>query len=164
MSILRTTSNSQDKDVHSMKNFAVATLLVLGLVMAGCGSSSSSNPANINGTWNATLMDANQNPVFKFGTSLVVNGDNSLSISNFSFSTNSNCFASGETETGSFTLSGNFNGNVTGKFGLAVQSGNPAGNTLTLSGAVTGSTITGTWMLTGSSGCTGTGAFTMNKG
>lgn len=46
---------------------------------------------------------------------------------------------------------------------MTVQSSTPTGNTLTLTGAVTGNTITGTWTLTGSSGCTGSGAFTMTK-
>jgi len=92
-----------------------------------------------------------------------VNGDGSLSVSNFSFSTNSPCFVSGETESGSFTLSGNFNGTVNGKFGFTVQSGSPAGNNLMLSGTANGNTISGTWSVTGSSGCTGNGTFTMTK-
>ncbi len=144
-----------------MKQFAVLILLAVGLVLAGCGSNK--NPANINGTWNATLMGNNNTTSFAFGTSLSVNGDGSLTISNFNFTTNSPCFQSGETESGSFTLSGNFSGQVNGKFGMNVQSGNPSGNTLTLSGTANGNTISGTWSLTGSSGCTGSGTFTMNK-
>ncbi|HET6175845.1 MAG TPA: hypothetical protein VFE61_02860 [Candidatus Sulfotelmatobacter sp.] len=144
-----------------MKHFVVALLLVVGLTLVGCGSNAH-NSGNINGTWNATLTDSNNASVFTFGTSLTVNGDGSLSISNFQFTTASPCFVSGETETGSFTLSGNFNGNVTGAFGFTVQSGIPAGNMLTLSGTANGNTISGMWTLTGS-GCTGTGAFTMTK-
>lgn len=145
-----------------MQKFAVALLLVVGLSLVGCGSNS--NPANINGTWNATLMSNGQsNPVFAFGTSLVVNGDNSLSISNFSFTTSSSCFVSGETESGSFMLNGNFNGQVNGTFGMTVKSGSPSGNTLALTGTAAGNTITGNWTLTGTSGCTGTGTFTMTK-
>ena len=145
-----------------MKQFAVAVLLALGLTLLGCGSNNS-NPANINGTWNATLTDTNNATVFSFGTALAVNSDDSLNITNFNFTTNSTCFVSGETETGSFTLSGNFNGNVAGKFGMTVQSVTPAGNTLALSGTVNGNTITGTWTLTGGTGCTGSGNFTMTK-
>jgi len=142
-----------------MKQFAAVVLLVAGLAMVGCGSKDGS-PANINGMWNASLIDINNATIFTFGTSLVVNGDGSLSISNFNFTSSSPCFVSGETESGSFTLSGNFNGNVTGKFQFAVLSGTPAGNTLTLSGTANGNTISGTWSLSGS-GCTGTGTFTM---
>jgi hypothetical protein len=141
-----------------MKMFAVAMLLVAGLTLSGCGSSS--NPGNINGNWTATLTGS-QN--FSFTTSVIENSDGTLSVSKFSFTTNSSCFASGETETGTFALSGNFNGNVTGKFGMIVLSGTPSGNTLTLTGNVNGNAITGTWTLTGSSGCTGSGNFTMNK-
>ena len=141
-----------------MKMFAVAMLLVAGLTLAGCGSNN--NPANINGNWTATLTGS-QN--FNFTTSIIENSDGTISVTNFSFSSNSSCFVSGETETGTFALSGNFNGKVTGKFGMTVKSGMPSGNTLALTGDVNGNTITGTWTLTGSSGCTGNGTFTMNK-
>jgi hypothetical protein len=143
-----------------MKQFALALLLAVGLILVGCGSNS--NPANINGTWNATLLDQNNTTMFSFGTSLVVNGDGSLSISNFTFNSNSPCFVSGETATGSFTLSGNFNGNVNGAFGFVVKSGTPAGNTVTLTGTATGNTIKGNWIMNGT-GCSGTGTFTMTK-
>ena len=145
-----------------MKQFAVAVVVVVGLVLIGCGSNNNSSANTVNGTWNASLMSGGSTPVFAFGTSMTENNDGSLNITNFSFTTSSPCFAS-ETESGSFTLGGNFNGNVNGKFGMTVQSSTPTGNTLTLSGAVSGNTITGTWTLTGSSGCTGSGSFTMTK-
>ena len=144
-----------------MKQFAVLILLAVGLALVGCGFDS--NPANINGSWNATLMSNNNTTDFAFGTSLSVNGNGALTVSNFSFTTDSPCFVSGETESGSFTLSGNFSGQVNGKFGMVVQSGDPSGNTLTLAGTAKGNTITGTWTLAGSAGCTGSGTFTMTK-
>lgn len=149
-----------------MKRFAVPVFLlcltVVGMTLVGCGSSS--HPGNINGTWNASLVDSNNGQTsFNFGTSLLVNGDGTLSITNFQFSSNSSCFVDGETETGSFTLSGNFNGQVSGKFGFTVQSNSPANNTLTLSGTANGNTISGTWTLTGGVGCTGNGSFTMTR-
>jgi hypothetical protein len=144
-----------------MKQFAVAMLLVVGVTLVGCGSNSKSG--NINGTWNATLMGNNNTTVFSFATSLVENGDGSLNITNFQFTTSSPCFASGETESGSFGLSGNFNGQVSGSFGMSVMSGVPSGNNLTLNGTVAGNTISGKWNLTGSGGCTGSGTFVMNK-
>lgn len=145
-----------------MKHFFVAILLVIGLGLAGCGTNSN-NPANINGKWNATLLSSNNTTSFAFGTSLNVNADGSAAVTNFNFTTNSPCFASGETESGSFTLSGNFSGQVNGSFGMTVKSGSPTGNTLTLNGTAQGNTIAGTWSLTGSSGCTGSGTFTMTK-
>lgn len=145
-----------------MKQLAIALLVLVGLGLVGCNSSM--NPGNINGTWNATLTSTGSGtPIFTFGTSVLVNGDGSLSITNFSFNTSSPCFVSGETESGSFTFSGNFNGQVNGSFGLTVASGTPAGNTLALTGTATGNTISGNWTLTGSSGCTGNGTFTMTK-
>jgi len=144
-----------------MKRFLAALVVFVGMTLIGCGSKSSNS--NINGTWNATLVSGGNATVFAFGTSLQANSDGSLTVSNFQFTTNSPCFVSGESESGSFTLSGNFNGAVNGKFGLSVQSGNPSGNTLALSGTANGNTISGTWTLTGSGGCTGNGTFTMTK-
>jgi hypothetical protein len=145
-----------------MKQFTVAVVLVVCLVLAGCGAGAG-NPANINGGWNATLTDTNNSTLFSFGVSLLVKGDGTFSVSNFNFTSNSPCFVSGAVANGSFTLSGTFNGNVTGKFNFVVQSGSPSGNTLTLSGTVNGNTIAGTWTLTGGTGCTGSGLFTMTK-
>jgi hypothetical protein len=149
-----------------MKRFAVPVFLLcltlVGITLVGCGSSN--NPANINGTWNASLVGSNNGQTtLNFGTSLIVNGDGTLSITNFQFSSNSSCFVDGETETGSFTLSGNFNGQVSGKFAFTVLSNTPANNTLTLTGTATGNTISGTWTLTGGTGCTGNGNFTMTR-
>ena len=145
-----------------MKQFAVAVLLIAAMITVGCGSNSSANPANINGSWNAVLSQTNNSTFFTFGTSLLVQGDGSLSITNLTITAPSPCFQTAETESGSFTLSGNFNGNVTGKFSLNLTSANPAGNTLTLTGAANNGTIGGTWTLSGI-GCTGNGTFTMTK-
>ena len=141
-----------------MKQLAIVVLLVLGLILVGCGGPG--NPANINGVWNASLIDSSNTSFFTLGMSLIVNGDGTLSISNFKFTSASPCLVSAETESGSFTLSGNFNGNVTGSFGFLV-SGNP-GATLNLTGTATGNTISGTWTLKGS-GCSGNGTFIMTK-
>ena len=101
-----------------MKKFAVGVLLSAGLVLAGCGSGNN-NSGNVNGNWTAALTDSNNNPVFAFSTSLVATGSNgSLTISNLTFSTNDpSCSITEATETGSFVLSGNFNGKVSGTFG-----------------------------------------------
>jgi len=137
-------------------------LLAVSMMLAGCGSNS--KHGTINGNWTASLTDSStRSQVFAFTTSVIENSDGTLSISNFTFSTNSSCFVSGETESGTFALSGDFNGNVSGSFGMKVQSGTPSGNVLTLSGTVNGNTITGTWTLTGGSGCSGSGNFTMTK-
>lgn len=144
-----------------MKRLQAALVVFVGMTLIGCASNGSNS--SINGTWNATLVSGGNATAFSFGTALQVNGDGSLRVSNFQFTTNSPCFVSGETESGSFTLSGNLNGSVNGTFGFTVRSGNPSGNTLALSGTANGNTISGTWTLTGSGGCTGNGTFTMTK-
>ncbi len=144
-----------------MRHFTVAILLALGLALVGCGSNSSNG--NINGNWKATLTDSSNNPVFTFGTSLHQNGDGTVTVSNFTFTSASPCFKNAGTETGSFSLAGNFNGNVSGSFGMIVDSTNPTGDTLTLNGNVSGgNAISGQWTLAGT-GCTGSGTFNMTK-
>jgi hypothetical protein len=144
-----------------MKLAAVA-LVGFALTLLGCGNSSSKG-GNINGNWTASLTDTHGTQVLAFNTSIIEGSNSTLSISNFSFSSNSACFVSGETESGTFALAGNFSGNVAGKFGMNVASGSPGGNHLTLSGTVNGNTISGTWSLTGSPGCTGNGTFMMTR-
>ncbi len=145
-----------------MKSLAFVLLLGLGLTLAGCGSDQKSG--NINGNWTATVTDTSGAQVFAFTTSLQGTGNSgTVTIKNFHFSSNSPCFVTGETESGTFALSGNFNGNVSGQFGMSILSGSPGGNSLTLTGTVSGNTITGTWILAGSSGCNGNGTFTMTR-
>jgi len=142
-----------------MKKLAVAWLVTVVLTLVGCGMNNHGQ-GNINGTWTAVLTgDEN----FTFGTSFVVNNDGTLGVSQFNFSTSGPCFVSGETASGSFGFAGDFNGNVTGTFGYKVVSGSPSGNTLMLTGTVNGNTIAGNWSLTGGSGCTGSGLFTMTR-
>ena len=85
-----------------MKYFALATLLLATLAVVGCGSNSSSTPSNINGNWSATLTDTNNTTAFTLGTSLAVNGDGSLTVTNLTITSASPCFASGQTASGSF--------------------------------------------------------------
>ena len=146
-----------------MRISAIVVLVGMVLSLAACGTGSQAG-ANINGTWTATLSDTGGTQAFAFTTALIATGaSGTLTINSFQFSTNSPCFVSGETEAGTFSLSGNFNGNVTGSFGMNVHSGSPAGNTLTLMGTVSGNAVSGTWTLSGGSGCTGNGSFTMTR-
>jgi len=147
-----------------MKTLGITMLLGMGLALVGCGTDSSNKSGNINGNWTATLSDGGGTQMFAFTTSLVATGTaGTLTVNNFRFSTDSACFVSGETETGSFALSGDFTGNVSGQLGMSILSGSPGGNNLILSGKVSGNTIRGTWTLAGSPSCNGSGSFTMSK-
>jgi outer membrane lipopolysaccharide assembly protein LptE/RlpB len=56
-----------------MKKLAVAGLVAVVLTLVGCGWHDHGH-GNINGTWTAILSDSD----FSFGTSVVVNGDGTL--------------------------------------------------------------------------------------
>ena len=144
-----------------MKRITVAAVLGVGLILAGCGSNSHTT-GNINGNWAATLSSSGAE-TFAFTTLLTVNSDGSLGSSNFVLSlNNSSCAFPATTETGSFTLSGNFSGAVSGGFQYTIKSTGAEMNILTLNGTVNNGQITGTWTLSGtSSGCSGNGTFTM---
>lgn len=147
-----------------MKQLGIALFLGLALMLAGCGSSSSNT---VNGNWTATLTNPDGTAAFTFTTSLTQNSDNTLSVSNLSFATTSPCFANGATATGVITLTGTTNGLTNGGFQLILSSVSAplSRNVLTLNGTIQNSnTISGTWSLTGvSSGCSGSGNFTMTK-
>jgi hypothetical protein len=151
-----------------MRHVKLAALLALALLLAACGNSNANgNNGTVNGNWTATLLNVNGQPVFAFTTAIAESGINGLIITNFNFTTATPCFGSASTETGGFTLGGNFNGVTTGTFTLTVQSAKAGsnGNTLVLQGTVSNNTVSGTWTLSGTgSGCSGSGTFTMLRG
>lgn len=154
----------------------VAILLLLALTLNGCSNSNSTTTAQTasNGTWQAKLSGgAGEASGFSFNTQFTLNSDGSLSIESFQFLTAGPCFPeSPDSESGMMVLTVNTSTEqVTGTFSYTVQ-GN--GNTLTLTGTVTGTengttltnaTVTGTWTLTGGTGCNDTtgGSFTMTQ-
>jgi hypothetical protein len=147
-----------------MRKIAIASLAALTLVLGACGSGGSSGAGNINGNWSATLTSTNSAPAFALTTTFTQMAGTTVTVTNLTFTTQTPCFVSGETGSGAFVLSGNFNGNVTGAFQLTITSGNPSGDTLTMQGTAKNNVITGTWTLTGiHSGCSGNGNFTFNK-
>jgi hypothetical protein len=148
------------------KSIEMMVLLTLGLAMVGCGSSSSSS-TNVNGNWSASLVNSPTGPtIYAFTTTFTETSGGGVSVTNFTFtSSNGSCFTGSTTETGSFTLSGNFNGSVKGTFGMTITAQDTGGqNVLTLQGGVgSNNTITGTWSVTGTTACTGQGTFTINR-
>ena len=151
-----------------MRNLiGMAVLLTLSLITAGCGSSSSNSTTTVNGNWSANLTDSPSGPTtYTFTTTLTENSGGGISVTNFTLTSgNGPCFTGATTETGTFTLGGNFNGTVTGTFGMTITSQDTAGqDVLTLQGGVgPNNTIAGVWSVTGTSACVGNGIFTFNK-
>jgi hypothetical protein len=148
-----------------MTRFGLLLSFALAAVLSGCGGgTSASGNTNINGNWTATLTNPNSSPALSFTTSLTQSNGPDVTVANLAFTSESPCFASGATETGSFSVNGNFNGDVTGAFGMNLQSESPNGNTLTLQGTLKSNAVSGTWTLTGvTAGCSGNGSFTMTK-
>jgi len=145
-----------------MKKIISIVLLSVGLILSGCGSGSHAT-GNIDGTWSATLSNSTLANEFIFMTHLTVNADGSLGTTSFNISVDSTpCDFTTSTESGSFTISGNFNGQVSGKFHYIVTSTGAEVDTLTLDGTVSGGQITGNWTVSGATpNCTGSGTFTM---
>jgi len=166
----------------------VVILLLVALLLTGCGNNSTDTQTAASGTWSAT-MDGGVGPAsgFSFITSFTVSGTGgTLSISSFEFANNNagtSCFKlfplNGGTVNGTMMLTENSNFQVTGPLSMTVQSG---GNTLTLTGTVigtengiygngntlSGATATGSWTYTGGSttgGCNvdTSGSFTMTQ-
>jgi len=147
-----------------MKQFGIATLVAVGLMLVACGGGSSSGSNTVTGNWTATLTNTDDTPAFVFTTSLTQSNGSTVTGANLTFTTSTGCFTSAASQTGSFVLSGNFNSNITGAFQLTITSATPSGNTLTLQGTVNNNAITGTWTLTGlTPGCTGSGNFTLTR-
>jgi len=164
----------------------VAILVLVAVMLNGCGSNSTKVQTAASGTWEAQMLGGEgSSSGFSFVAAFTVVGTGgSLNISNFQFInqlTNQTlggapCFPIfGATPAGSMDLIVNTtNFTVTGTFSFTVVSG---GNTLTLTGNVTGTenglngttlsgaSITGTWTVAGGAGCndpTG-GYFTMSQ-
>ncbi len=140
----------------------LASALILS---TACGGGNSKNNM-LAGNWTAALSNPDGSPALAFTTSLQqMSGSSTVNVNNLSFTTQTACFSGSSTATGAFVLSGNFNGQVKGSFQMTVQSGSAmSGNLLTLQGTVNNNVISGTWTLTGvTSGCAGSGNFTMNK-
>jgi len=145
-----------------MQRITAVILLAASLVLSGCGSNSSVT-GNINGTWEANL-NSSGTETFAFITNLTVNGDGSLGTSSLEITVNNlpACSFPAATESGSFTITGNFSGQVSGTFHYVISSTGTTISTLTLDGKVSNGQITGKWTVTGSTaGCSGNGTFTM---
>jgi hypothetical protein len=161
---------------------AVAILVLLTVMLSGCGSNTAAVQQTSGAIWQAQLSGGEgSDSGLSFNTQFVINTDGSLGDTYVQFLNEGSCFpVTGEAPTGSISgINIDYsNGTVTGTLTNFTIQGN--GNTLTLNGPLTGTetgavsgtdniptftsaTIIGTWTLTGSS-CSLTGgetSFTM---
>src|ERR1700733_2496998 len=146
-----------------MKQLGVMFFLFIFLVLSACGGGSSNASDTLTGNWTANLTNTDGTPAFAFTTSFTQSGT-IITGTNLTITTSTGCFTSAATETGSFVLSGNFNGNLSGSLQLTITSSTPSDDTLTLQGSVNNNAISGGWTLAGlTPGCTGEGNFTFTR-
>ncbi len=154
----------------------VALLLLLAFSFTACSNPTPTQQAQsaAAGIWSAEIQGgAGEASGFSFTTEFTLNANGSLVINYFQFLTTSSCFpVDGGQESGSLVLSAvnPSTGQVSGPFKYIVQA---SGNTLTLTGNVTGTevdgqpplsegSITGNWTLKGTGVCNNSnGTFTM---
>ncbi|HLV85710.1 MAG TPA: hypothetical protein VKV39_01960 [Candidatus Sulfotelmatobacter sp.] len=143
-----------------MKRMALANLFGMILVLASCGGSKM--PSTINGHWAATLQNSDGTGAFGFTAQLTQNSGGSVAVSNFVLSSSGSCFTSQTVETATFSATGN----LSGPFGMTITSQGSQSSVLTIQGSLSSNnaseSITGTWTLSGASGCSGRGTFVMN--
>jgi hypothetical protein len=132
----------------------VTVLLVLGLTMAGCGSSAARG--NINGNWTATLANADGSIFSQFSATFTEGSGGNLSITNLTFTTPGPCeFSGGWGAAGSFAP-------TNGTFGMSMAAENVGGPMLSVQGTLSNDRITGTWSASGLvPPCSGSGTFTI---
>ena|SRR5579863_9313978 len=157
-----------------MKKLAIVGLLALGSFLAGCGATRTLTTAAAGGNWEVSFAGPPANEtLFNFETTFAVNAGGAIQITSLSFLTASpdSCFpVAGETASGTFDVTSlPSNPQATANVTFSVKN---SGNALSMTGTGTGVTntttlattwkaVTGTWTLTGSSSCTGSGTFTM---
>ncbi|MGC1374047.1 MAG: hypothetical protein WA824_18070 [Candidatus Sulfotelmatobacter sp.] len=158
----------------------VALLLLVAFSLSGCSNPTVTQQAQsaAAGIWSAEIEGGDGSASgFSFTTEFTINGGGGLNITYFQFLNTTNCFpVDGQNESGTMVLNSvnPSTGQTVGTFTYKVQA---SGNTLTLKGNVAGTevngvpplsagTISGTWTLTGGSGCNNSTSFpfTMTQG
>jgi hypothetical protein len=136
-----------------MKRIRVTASAAISLVLAACGSS----PQNINGGWNALLINPDGTTAFVRRADLAQGGGTTVNVSNFGFAGAPARFANQTGENATFASTGSSNGVQTGNFMMTISSlfpGAQNNNVVTLQGTrKSDGSISGTWTLTGLSGC-----------
>ena len=158
-----------------LKYSGLAVALACCMALPACNSVSNTTVSSNGTLWEATLLETTGSPSpYDFVTEFSIAANGALTFDGITFITNNPCFVSGATMAGQAALTVDTTTYaVTGTMNLAVQSGTPSGNALQLTGTeVTGTetdgtlssgVVTGNWALTGGSGCTEAGTFTLRQ-
>ncbi|MBZ5688884.1 MAG: hypothetical protein LAP86_28070 [Acidobacteriia bacterium] len=137
-------------------------LVLLAFFLVSCGSGS---PAKkIDGFWTASLQNPDGSVAYTFMATLTQSTGSTVNVSSFGFSGPAPCFTAPLGQTATFTASGHSGGYEIGSFGMSIATAlmTMQENVLTLNGIRNSDgRISGTWTLTGLSGCSGGGAYTM---
>lgn len=152
--------NDLEGNVH-MRNVIAANLLGMLLLIASCGGGKT--PSGITGNWTASLQSPGGAEAFGFTAELTQNSGASVAVSNFVLSPSNSCFTGQTVESATFSGTGN----SSGPFGMTITSQSSPSDVLTIQGNLltdkyANQSITGTWTLTGTSGCSGNGNFVMD--
>jgi hypothetical protein len=134
--------------------------LATALILPGCGGSSTST--DFSGNWAATLSNTASTTVYVFNAAFTQTSADAVTVAGLKFTTGgAPCFEELGSQTGQLTI-----GSTSTTLQLTILGAQPGAsslNTLTLEGTVSGSNVSGTWVLQGFGGCTGSGNFTMTK-
>ena len=145
-----------------MNRVGVIFLILLGSLLVGCGSTRA--PKVIDGTWNANLQNPDNTPAYTFSSTLNQGSGSTVTVINFVFTASAPCFSSSTGQTATFSATGHAGGYQTGPFTMRISTalGVAVENVLTLNGTRNADgRISGTWTLTGASGCSGSGKYMM---
>jgi hypothetical protein len=169
-----------------MKALTFALLLILVLLLVACGgmgyggmtNATPNASSNMNGNWTTTMMNPSGAQMMVFTSALNQGSGNVVTATNLQFMMGTACFPMGASGTGAVMSNSNMNGSTMMSFGMTIQStGAQSGSmdmmgmtttgtsVLTLQGSMTNmNTVSGTWTMSGvTSGCIGSGNFTMTK-
>jgi len=145
-----------------MKLARLTFLFLLASILMSCGSSSTPKP--IDGAWRATLLNPDSTTAYTFTTVFSQSTAPTVDVISFLFVTPVTCFPSPTGQSATFSVTGHGGGFETGPFTMNVSTafGTLVENVLTLNGTRNSDgTISGTWTLTGLTGCSGSGSYSM---
>lgn len=134
-----------------MRRIFLPVVILAVMILTSCGSSTSHNT---NGQCIGSLVNENQTPENQFRATFAQGTGSTFTVSNFDFLPAAPCFT---TMAETATLSG-------GSFQMTIKTLFPAAenNVLTLQGTPeSNGNFSGTRTVTGQTGCTGNGTFTM---